>query len=354
MVNVIKLNSKAGAIRLVNDRGYCQIELDVDERETKELGGTPLEDIANSLLEFLEGAREESLNRHDDGFEWMSLHTTSDPMHFFFGRRNDYQWTIKIWNGEAVEKAGEIQLDPEEGAAWCYELRSYLPTLMRQKDFHHFRLAAKSNDLIIIVCGANAASGAYIGRADCRVRPPNLIAPTRKIAPNEGLVALDPGDMKLLNILEHMKPRRSYEEYAAEIQAQGFSISNEADGFVVRDASFNTFHGDYKLHGLYTSEGANAYTSKSGEAIRRDLNRRLGGDLIRTGPHDVWQYRNDRKVAGVLFGPQPPAIAFLPDGVALNLTDDSHMQQTYEWLGIDWDSIYPSAVIATNEQGDTR
>jgi len=352
MVNVKKLQSKTGSIRLVIDSGYCQVELDVDGKESRELGGTSLEDFAKSFLEFMKGTDEDSLSRHDDGFEWVSLHTTSDPTHFFFGRRSDYYLVIKFWDGEAAEKAGEIHLDPEEIAAWYYELKKCLPTLMRRRDFHSFRLAAKANDLVIIVCGANAASGAYIGRADCRVRLPSLLAPTRQLAPNEGLVALDPSDMQLLNMLDHMKPRRSYEECAAEVQALGFSISNETDGFVIRDANFKTFHGDYKLHGVYTSEGANAYTAKSGEAIRRELNRRLGEELIQTGPHDVWEHRNDRKKAGILFGPQPPVIAFLPDGVALTLTDASHMQQTYEWLGIDWESIYLNAESAINDQGD--
>jgi hypothetical protein len=66
----------------------------------------------------------------------------------------------------------------------------------------------------------------------------------------------------------------------------------------------------YRLHGVYTEQGEPAWTAKRGEHLRATLNRRLGGELIRTGPHDEWEYRNSPEIAGPLYGPQLPVIEF--------------------------------------------
>jgi hypothetical protein len=66
----------------------------------------------------------------------------------------------------------------------------------------------------------------------------------------------------------------------------------------------------YRLHGVYTDRGEPAWTARRGEHLRATLNRRLGGELIRTGPQDEWEYRNSPEIAGPLYGPQLPVIEF--------------------------------------------
>jgi hypothetical protein len=66
----------------------------------------------------------------------------------------------------------------------------------------------------------------------------------------------------------------------------------------------------YHLHGVYGETGAPVWSASRGERLRAVMNRRLGGELVLSGPRDDWEFRNIEDVAGPLFGPRLPVIEF--------------------------------------------
>lgn len=95
---------------------------------------------------------------------------------------------------------------------------------------------------------------------------------------------------------------------------------------------------EYRLHGVYDADsGEPVWSGKRGEKLRGALNRRLGAELVRRGPHDDWEHRNDRDVAGSLWGPQAPAIAFDHQGGITNLLTLRDLARHQPR----WDQLYP-------------
>jgi hypothetical protein len=71
-------------------------------------------------------------------------------------------------------------------------------------------------------------------------------------------------------------------------------------GYTVVDDRGNRFHDSYRLLGVYDAESREPiWTQQRGERLRAALNRHLGGELVRFGPHER--------------GQQLPAIAFRPN-----------------------------------------
>jgi hypothetical protein len=96
------------------------------------------------------------------------------------------------------------------------------------------------------------------------------------------------------------------------------------------------------LHGVYDAEsGQPVWSAKRGERLRAALNRRLGAELIRRGPHDDWESRNDPAIAKALTGPQAPAIDFNPDGDITNYVrwEDMARNSPYDRH---WSRLYPN------------
>jgi hypothetical protein len=97
----------------------------------------------------------------------------------------------------------------------------------------------------------------------------------------------------------------------------------------------------YRLHGVYDSEsGEAAWSAKRGEHLRVALNRRLGAELVRFGPHDDWEHRNDPQIAGPLWGPQAPTIQFNPDGEIMNYLRWQDMARSWPYAR-HWSRLYP-------------
>lgn len=116
------------------------------------------------------------------------------------------------------------------------------------------------------------------------------------------------------------------------------------------DRAGGASHAGYRLHGAYKLEtGANAWTGSQGETLRAELNRRLGDDLVQSGPHDTWAERLELPESNPLHGPRPPVLFFLPDGDVQVRTDAKAMELYYRFLGIDWDALYPSTLPQEEE-----
>jgi hypothetical protein len=97
----------------------------------------------------------------------------------------------------------------------------------------------------------------------------------------------------------------------------------------------------YRLHGVYDADsGETAWSGKRGEHLRAALNRRLGAELVRFGPHDDWEHRNNPEVAGPLWGPQAPTIQFNPDGEITNYLRWQDMAQSWPYQR-HWPRLYP-------------
>jgi hypothetical protein len=89
---------------------------------------------------------------------------------------------------------------------------------------------------------------------------------------------------------------------------------------------------EYVLHGVYDADsGEPAWSGRRGETFRGALNRRLGRELVRAGPLDQWEKRDE---------PRLPAIRF------------NHDQQIYNYLNVrqmardwpterHWSRLYP-------------
>jgi len=239
---------------------------------------------------------------------------------------------------ETFEKWGAM-LDEalrEPGQEW--QSAPPMPVLMSREHHSAFKEAAVSSDCCIIVCGADPAGGAYLGRSGFRVALPGLPAWPRRDGPNQGLLAVDPGDARLAAELQ--AAGRTYDELVDDLKSRGFQVAPAADGFLLRDAFAQAFYPPYRLHGVYSFEGANGWTPQAGPRLMAELNLRLGDDLIQAGPHDAWEFRNDPR-AGPLAGPQPPVVAFEPSGSVKPLPDLDAMKEFYQGWSIDWDAIYP-------------
>jgi hypothetical protein len=58
----------------------------------------------------------------------------------------------------------------------------------------------------------------------------------------------------------------------------------------------------YQLHGVYDADsGAPVWSGRRGEKFRAALNRRLGRELVRTGPLDDWEKRREPRLPAMCF-----------------------------------------------------
>ena len=218
------------------------------------------------------------------------------------------------------------------------------PELMLRWHRNVFRRLARDHRLVIVVCGASRAAGRYIGQQGFEPVIARRLGVPRVAEPHAGLLAADPADERFARFLASFDPPRSYSDHLAALVASGLTVGAASEGCVVRRADGTLLYEGYYLHGVYDSEtGANAWTARAAPRLRRELALALGAELVRGGPHDLWEARNDRKAAGPVYGPQLPVIILYPDGNVSHLIDVERMRSYYRAARIDWDAIYPPA-----------
>lgn len=220
---------------------------------------------------------------------------------FAYTKRVDRAETNAKWSTLIGEKREEWQREP-------------VPELMRLRDYFAFMQFCQQEKVITIVVGANPAAGAWIGesRVACYDGPVPLLS--RIEPPYAGLLAADPKDARLAAVLAGFTPCIEYASYVERLAAQGLRVAGPDQGYVVVDRAGRWLHEAYRLFGVYKVKTYEpAWTSGDGERLRAALNRHLGRELVLSGPHDSWDYRNDEAVAGPFVGPLLPALEFNDD-----------------------------------------
>lgn len=237
-----------------------------------------------------------------------------------------------------------------DAAAEQWQAAGPYPDLLRRRDRRAFSQVARRHEIVLVVGAAERTAAAYVGRVGYLPAASQFPGVVRGEGRNAGLFAADPGDARLDSVMHELAPGGGYEGYRAVLGRRGLTISGEAEGFVIKDVRGNAYYPGYDLHGVYRREtGENAWTLKEGPRLRAELNRRLGHDLIQSGPRDNWAERFERSETDPQAGPRPPALFFLPDGEVQVRMDARGMEQYYRFLGIDWERLYPTAMEGEEE-----
>jgi len=172
---------------------------------------------------------------------------------------------------------------------------------LRVQDEEAFIRAAKESGNVILVADASPARLQYIGQSGFRPRPPNLPGRTRSNPPHVGLIAaLEEGTLP-----------------------PGYLISAEEDGRLIRDHAGNAFYDAFELIGVYDLEcGTDSFSA----SFLREMNRRLGEDLIQAGPSDSF-VTEDLKLGSFR---QLPLTAYMPDRAPLYIGSEDELREFYE------------------------
>jgi hypothetical protein len=216
------------------------------------------------------------------------------------------------------------------------------PDLYRLRDRHAFRAVAAAYQARILVAATDRRAAQYVGQAGYRPCPPALWGVPRTTPPHAGLLAADPGDARLRQLLAYRHPALSYQDYRRELAANGFHILGEESGYLVRDQANQAFYPGYYLQGMYGEEKSqNLWRGPEAEQIRFELNQRMGEDLVQYGPHDLWELLLQSGPAG---RPLVPVIIFEPDGNVNVRQNVASLRAYYGYRYLPWEQLYPEEV----------
>jgi len=219
--------------------------------------------------------------------------------------------------------------------------RQRFPEMMRVRDYFAFLQFAKEQKIVISVCAANPFAGRFVGAPGFGCYDGASFVTSREVSPNQGLIAADPNDERLRVALNTYAQPVSYSDYVDDLRSQGYRVLGPETGYVIEDSTGRRLHEPYRLHGVYDADsGEPVWTSKRGERLRAGINRRLGNELVRFGPHDDWEHRNDRAIAGALCGPQLPVIKFGPQNEIDELLTVESMAGEWPYKR-HWGRLYP-------------
>lgn len=345
MVTRQLLEAGQGKLLIDVDPRECRVVL-VRGRRVDHLGHEAFPAFVDKFRQFLDGRLDLPRNRHGDGFEWQSLGFLWAPYRFLFGRCGENSRVLKFWDAQIGEPLGELEISAAEAARWSEQLRDMLDRgdrasdsesasqtendidvrlfaeSLRERDIQAFRGVAQRHDCVILLCVPDPLARQYIGREGFLPQPPDLNADGRRSPPNAGLLAVDPRDAE--SSLLH------------KFQAAGYSPGTEAEGCVLRDSLGNRYYPAYRLHGVYDAMAGRNLWSPGGGALWREMNTRLGVDLVQLGPIDQSESVVEADNAGNPLDPQPPVLAFEPDGRVRALLDAREIRSYYDAHGIGW------------------
>lgn len=208
---------------------------------------------------------------------------------------------------------------PETEASWQELIQKHraewerapIPELMRLRDYLAFMRFSQEANLFVIVCAANPSTGRWIGQRGVRCYGGRVPIPVSQDSSYEGLLVANPADPRIATIQRAFGDEPSYDGYLRRLAEQGLRVLGEDAGYLVADANGNRLHESYRLHSVYDAQTYQpVWNQQTGERLREALNNQLGDELVKFGPHDEWEFRNDQKVAGPAWGPQLPAIQF--------------------------------------------
>jgi hypothetical protein len=144
-------------------------------------------------------------------------------------------------------------------------------------------------------------------------------------------MAVDPADARLLESLARLAPARTYQAHVEALQRDGYSIGTQEEAYVVRDSVGRLLHPTYELEGVWSqATRVNLWRGPEGESIRRELNLRMGAELVQTGPRSCWEFRN-----GPGGGPLAPVLWFDAEGVDVS-ADVQDVARVYSTRLMEW------------------
>lgn len=169
----------------------------------------------------------------------------------------------------------------------------------------------------------------------------NLIVPnpaSRPFSQQHGYVAKT-GILKLCRSakegaalgLVHCRPEmfRNEKEWLENkkfLASKGYFVLDKDQDYLVEDKYGNRYYSDYDLLGFYdVTTGTTAYS----EEFRREMNRRLGRELVQHGPLE--EYIHYKKV-GLKF----PILSFTPDGNYVISNNAKELKAVYGKYRIPW------------------
>lgn len=260
----------------------------------------------------------------------------------------NYLFTLAARPITADMERAAAEMIAERRSTWQ---RQRYPELMRLEDYFAFSRFSVDEQLTVFVSGANRHAGAYIGRPGFECYDGSMFVVSRESAPHAGLLAADPTDPHLQSALGAFSTPLTYDQYCELLCARGLHVLGPEDGYILETADGARLYEGYRLHGVYDSDGQSAWRAGRGEGLRGLLNRHLGDDLVRFGPHDDWQHRNDAAIAGPLRGPQFPIIQFDPDGHVENHLNPDDLRSSWHY-GDHWAARYPDLANAPSGSED--
>jgi hypothetical protein len=286
----------------------------VDELRALRKKGAPASELVHFLMEKYQVYINSVTRFIEAAFDFDSLRAETPPVFWpVLGLMMDYK----------KKERGEIRYATVDH---CYEpliertrMRwlnaGPFPDMLRRRDRYVFQRLAEKHEALFAVSAPNPYSRSYVGKPGFRPSPPGLLGFSRMTEPHRGLISIDPSDERLGRILELQEPRLSLGEYRASIENAGYQVSSSEEGNVVRDTRGAAFFPGYYLLAVYSWDlRVNAYTHRRGEALRAEMNRRLGMDLVIAGPNEILS-RKSLLADHPLHGKPFPALVFARDGL---------------------------------------
>ena len=198
---------------------------------------------------------------------------------------------------------------------------------MPLEDHKQLTKLAMSERKIILVRDSNPWAMRWVGRPRHLPKPQNLKAKTIRYDPTQSAEENQYAGLASAEGLSDADRR--------DILKRGYSIRGERE--LIVDPKGNRLYSDTDLHGVYDLNGKDAWSG----ALKDKMNDSFLENMVQHGPHDNWDIRNDKDLAGPNAGPHAPVTAYLPDGSTQHLETVEQMKEFYLKHGMDWNSLYP-------------
>ncbi len=222
---------------------------------------------------------------------------------------------------------GEKGMSPEESKNPIKAAPDPLRRGMPLEDHKQLTKLAVSEKKLILVRDSNPWAMRWVGRPRHQPKPQNLKAKTIRHDPTQSAEGNQYAGLASAEGLSDADRR--------DILKRGYSIRGERQ--LIVDPKGNRLYSDTDLHGVYDLNGKDAWSG----SLKEKMNDSFLENMVQHGPHDNWDIRNDKDLAGPNAGPHAPVTAYLPDGSAQHLETVEHMKEFYLKHGMDWNSLYP-------------
>jgi hypothetical protein len=203
------------------------------------------------------------------------------------------------------------------------------PDVMSRVHREAFRHLAMRECCYVIVLAANIHARKYLDQVGFRPAPFGFMGVSRKTDPSSGLLAADPGDPALAEMLGALDPSRTYAEHICRLERAGFRVGAAEEEYIVRDQDGTAFFDPYCIVGVYSEEGRHLWRPPDGEWIRAQLNARLGDELVQFGSLDTAEKPPPLR-------PTTPVLSFAPDGNVHVFLGREELRSYFDYHRLPW------------------